>query len=616
MVKRNETEAEKVTSSPATKDKENEETNRSRKRVRCKSEWKRNIAKRRLNSGESYTNSKGRQLEARKVQPPCRKCRLKCSDKISEEERLKINNAFWGMGNINQQREFIVRHTKKIEPKYRYVRTGSTRSKNFSFHFQIHNTNVRVCKQMFLGTLSVSNRYLQTSWSKMSEEGAISIDMRGKHNNRKRLDEQVEMEIREHIMSFDRVESHYCRSRTNREYLDGSLNISLMYELYKAKCLETGKQFAKKHHYYSVFNTFNISFHQPKKDQCSLCTNYRQRSGVERDILQTEYDNHMKAKEKCREEKKTDVAACQTDDTSSVCCFDLQAVLPVPCGECSSLYYKRKLSCYNFTIFDIVNKEGTCFYWHEAIAKRGANEISSCLLKFIGTMDASGKTNLTFYADNCIGQNKNKHIVSLYLHVLQNMDNIESITQKYFIKGHTQNENDSVHATIEREKKRVLKGGPITHPSQWVPVIKLAKKNGNPYKVVEMDTADIFDFRIVADSIGRNYSMNEDGEKVVWADIKVLHFVKQEPYRFFYKTSFEEQEYKCVSVRARQRRTHPQVELRLAYDSPPTIDFNKKKDLVSLCNEYVIPSVYWDFYRTLKHENVKENIEQDECCET
>ena len=78
---------------------------------------------------------------------------------------------------------------------------------------------------------------------------------------------------------------------------------------------------------------------------------------------------------------------------------------------------------------------------------------------------------------------------------VSSIEGIESITVKYFVVGHSQNENDSVHATILREKERVLrvKGNkeadtPIAQPHHWVPIIRLAKKSGKPYGVIEMDT--------------------------------------------------------------------------------------------------------------------------------
>jgi hypothetical protein len=67
---------------------------------------------------------------------------------------------------------------------------------------------------------------------------------------------------------------------------------------------------------------------------------------------------------------------------------------------------------------------------------------------------------------------------------------IKSITLKFFTVGHSQNEGDSMHARIENETNRILKGGPIYQPYQWVSVIKCAKKNGKPYTVYKMQNED------------------------------------------------------------------------------------------------------------------------------
>ena len=46
------------------------------------------------------------------------------------------------------------------------------------------------------------------------------------------------------------------------------------------------------------------------------------------------------------------------DPTKHVVTLDLQAVLPTPCGLVSQLYYKRKLSVYNFTIYSLADRKG------------------------------------------------------------------------------------------------------------------------------------------------------------------------------------------------------------------------------------------------------------------
>lgn len=62
--------------------------------------------------------------------------------------------------------------------------------------------------------------------------------------------------------------------------------------------------------------------------------------------------------------------------------YDLQAVLRTSSGDISTFYYKSKLATYNFTMYDIVLKQGYCYIWNKICAKRGANEIGTCVLSF------------------------------------------------------------------------------------------------------------------------------------------------------------------------------------------------------------------------------------------
>lgn len=110
-----------------------------------------------------------------------------------------------------------------------------------------------------------------------------------------------------------------------------------------------------------------------------------------------------------------DIKAARESQNILVACYDLQAVLQTPCGDISVLYYKRKLNCYNFTVYNTTKKHGMCYFWNESVAKRGVNEIGSCILMYI--REYSVGKNVVFYSDNCCGQNKNKGMTSLYLNM-------------------------------------------------------------------------------------------------------------------------------------------------------------------------------------------------------
>ncbi|CAG9812850.1 unnamed protein product [Phaedon cochleariae] len=580
-----------------------ESSRKSRKRKRNQNSWQREQLKQKRNSGQAYITSKNRRkVSERSLKSTCGEtCRYKCNEVFTSADRKSILKSFWEIGQNTQQRQYISSNIVDVNPKFRYPKDNTNRSINQAYHLAKNNKQVRVCKKFFMATLDIGDTMIRSTLKKRGSNGIIQPDQRGKHNNRKKLDPALKDSIRNHIDSIPRIESHYLRNQTKREYFEGCLNITTLYRLYKEKCIASGTSFAKKSAYEQIFNyEYNIGFHKPKKDQCSTCESYKNSNDKDRSVLEDSYRKHLRDKELSREEKARDVkTATENEKTRVVAVYDLQAVLATPSGDVSSFYYKSKLATYNFTIFDIPHKNGYCYVWSENCAKRGANEIGTCVLSFIRKY-CDGKS-IVFYSDNCAGQNKNKFIAAMYSFAVSNF-NIPIITHKFLITGHTQNEGDSMHSCIEREKKRILKSGPIFVPSQWIPVIRLAKKNNNPYEVEEIDTFDIYDFKKLSSEIGNNYNINIKNEKVLWSEIKILEFRKSAPFTIFYKTEYTNEAFQEIDVRGRKshRTTNKNSpSLVKAYVEPPKISKEKKQGLVSLCKENLIKNQYHAFYENL-----------------
>ena len=222
-----------------------------------------------------------------------------------------------------------------------------------------------------------------------------------------------------------------------------------MYRMYKTKCVEEGKEYAKQNIYETIFNTeFNLGFFVPKNDLCQTCETFKNLIEEEKILQKVSYQRHLNEKELCRTEKQNDINTA--DGNAEIICVDLQAVIPLPSGDDCSFFYKRRLNCYNFTIFNIVRKEGHCYLWHEALGKGGANEIGTCLFEFFKTQTAK---KIIMYSDNCARQQKNKFVASLLLHTVNTSQYVEEILHKFFLVGHSQNEGDAMHALIEKKKK-------------------------------------------------------------------------------------------------------------------------------------------------------------------
>lgn len=101
--------------------------------------------------------------------------------------------------------------------------------------------------------LDVNDRVIRTVFLKR-ELGFIDIDKRGKHGNHKKVDESVKESVRKHINSIPRIESHYIRKNSSREFIDGGKCIADLHADYKKKCLEQGVSAANYEMYAKIFN--------------------------------------------------------------------------------------------------------------------------------------------------------------------------------------------------------------------------------------------------------------------------------------------------------------------------------------------------------------------------
>lgn len=468
-------------------DAQNEATaKKGKKRKANRDNWKKNLAKRQRNLGQPYTTSSKskKEFEKKAMKPPCgEKCRLKCSTKYTEVDRQQIFDEYWAIGEVEKHRSFILSSMQTVAPRYRYQREGSHRKENQAFYFQKNDRKIRVCKLFFMNTLDINTRTIRTVVDKKSTVTGASVipDLRGKHENHIKVPEFIKYRIKTYIESIPRIESHYCRRNTTREFIDGGKTLSQIHRDYVDECKSEYLPYANYQLFSRIFNEeFNISFFTPKKDQCELCVRYKNLADEDKKTLEDKFETHIMEKDLSRLEKDADKKT--EDKTTVVAVYDLQAVLPVPKGDISTFYYVSKINMFNLTVHEIKSGQTDCFIWREGLGKRGANEIGTCVLKYLENLrsrylECEGKPlDVIFYSDNCCGQQKNRYIIAMYLFAVSHLEFINSITHKYLITGHSQNEGDNAHSVIEKQVKLALKSGPIFVPEQYVALIRTAKK--------------------------------------------------------------------------------------------------------------------------------------------
>lgn len=491
---------------------------KGKKRSLNKDNWSKIKSKKLRNSGEAYTSSSKskKEMPKKELKPPCKdNCRIKCKTKISENERLELFKTYWSLGDLTRQRDFLATNMLEINPTYQYKKEGSNRKLNHAFYFEINGKRIRVCKEFFKNTLGINDRPIRTVISKKNTAtgGVVADDLRGKHNKHQTdEDKSISDSIRRHIDSIPKVESHYLRANTSREFIEGGKSIADLHRDYADECKSLQQPSGTYKKYYEIFTKeYNISVFIPKKDQCELCHSYITSEGDEKAKLVESYERHIVEKDLSRLKKESDKEII--NDKVIVACYDLQAVLPCPKGEVSLMYYKSKLNLLNLTVCELKQDSVFCFTWHEGEGGRGSCEIATCVYNYMRekVQNTTDDIEFIFYSDNCSGQQKNKYVFSMYLYAVENLP-IKSITHNFLIKGHSQNEGDNVHSMIEKQIKRCLKSGPIYHPAQYITLMKTAKKKGNPYKVHELSHEDFLDFKDLWSNIGCNTTVNEKGK--------------------------------------------------------------------------------------------------------
>lgn len=486
-----------------------------RKRKSTPENWKKSVRKRLRLSGQEYKSSTGKIMEEIKMRPPCKGCRFKCTTMVSEENRKQIFNSFWSLGSYESQKDFVcssvtekktrtyLDDNNKVQEKRRMV--------SRSFTLESEGQKYSVCKKFFTATLSIGEAYINHALSNKTGGRFHSEEKRGKHKPHNKTCARKLQMVRDHISSFPKVDGHYIRKDSNRQFLGPELNISRMYDLYKEKCIQDSHEPVSKAVYRRTFNEeFNYSFHVPKKDQCNICTRYNQSisDGTVTDEMRTEYEKHQNRKVRARQEKENDKDTAKTTTNTFVATFDLQSVLYTPCTLVSLMYYMRKLCCYNLSVYNVSSQAGTCYVWSETDGGRGSCEVATCLRLQLLSLPLN-IDHVILYSDACGGQNRNQVIATSLLDAVTAFNNIKIIDHKFLESGHTHMECDSMHAAIEFAKKKTA----IYIPSQWDTVIRMARRK-NPYTVIPIKHEDIIDFKQMKAQKIKNVRITIEGKRL------------------------------------------------------------------------------------------------------
>ena len=581
-------------------------TRQAKKRKREKG-WKK-INKARRDHGEEYETYKGKTVPSKAIKPPtCKKCKEPvCCKKFTEDERNSIHNDYWKIESIEGKRQFLIAHVEESEPIFRRwgkTSENSKRKNTNKYYLTKDGDQLRVCQSFFIATFGFSRKFLRVSLKKMGKHGAASPTRRLTQAPPNKLPQSKVDHAIAHLSSFPAVESHYCRQSTKKIYIDpsvdpfGKLSNAKLYTLYKEKC-DKDKVISpvSRSTYNKLFDKLNLKIHRPKKDQCQMCNEMGSKKAMNNLTAEenVRWDQHLQ-RNKDVKKLKQELSELSKDPDSRMLCFsfDLEKVLYTPCSKVSVLYYKRKLSTYNFTIYNHATKDGYCYMWNESIASRGSNEVASFLNHFIRSEMKKGQyQRIVAFSDNCYGQNKNQASMAMFNYICSDYHGVT--IEHYFVeKGHSEMECDSIHSTVEANSNHIK----VHVPIEWEIVVSLARKNLKPLKVIHVERSNILDFMKVAAPFSNT-------EAVSISECCALRYCDENRVKVEYKKNFDES-WKSTKLRQCRKGTPKYNDIQQGpqqcyKDEKAAISMKKYNDLVALCNDLTIPTYHHGFYKGLK----------------
>ena len=579
----------------------------TRKRKRNQGRWTVEKRKHAHQAGKTYISKRGKLVLEKKIidKKNCQSsCKFNCAANVDETTRENIFENFYKK-NHDEKHVFIESTTEQTAVKRRSVKdkktskpTETKRKNSYVYYLKVNGEKRKVCQSFYTSTLAISKAMVYSVHAnKNPETMEPKRDGRGRHGNQSKISEEKRQVVIDHINSFPRIESHYCRAKTSKEYLQSDLNIEKMYNLYVERCLKKKHEPTKQWFYSKVFNNeFNLDFHVPKSDRCDRCElrkNQEKEHIAVSDEELAEFETHILEKKAMREEKKKDKAS---GDKKMLVVFDLENVINLPKAEISSFFYKRKLNLYNLTAIT-TTKQGYCSIWTELTSGRKGNDIASAFIQLMEKVvnDNPNITNYVTWSDSCVPQNRNSVMSEAIIDFMRRHPHIDTVEMKFSVPGHScVQEVDNMHSQIEKAMQVAEFYSPVSFLRVLLNINK-RKSEGKPFCVIQMQNEQFMDY--MSCSKHQRYSL------IPFSHVAMLRF-SNASYQIGYKTSFRHPSYTQVDVTGTTRgggRYSCPTECVTA--TPKTaykcrnLDREKKKDLKSMLK--YCPLLDQEYYKSI-----------------
>ncbi|CAG7824789.1 unnamed protein product [Allacma fusca] len=335
----------------------------------------------------------------------------------------------------------------------------------WNYKLPIIYAKVDVCQTTFRKTINVSDSQISRIQKRMVEcQEIFPRNMRGRHDNRphRLLDDTIKL-IKDHLESYDAVENHYTRNKYDETVT-----------------------FLPAHHTIKQLHLDYLDVHGHDCPELETADN-----ADEKTQLQHQKQSHLAMADLTSNTRKQDMARAKIDSNFIVLSVDMQQTFFTPKLTNASSFYLRKFCTYNLGIHDENQNRGHMFIWNETDAKKGADEVASCLYRFVLTRfePTCAERTLVVWTDRCVGQNNNYTMLVFYRKIIQD-GYYSNIYQKFAISGHSYLSCDTDFSFIERQLKKFP---PITPNDLLMPILKA--NSVAPFEIHKMTLDHFYDLK-------------------------------------------------------------------------------------------------------------------------
>lgn len=481
-------------------------------------------------SSANIKRKKNKQKSTKKNQKSTKKCfsaqvncicNKNCAQRIDVVIQREIFDQYYG-STWSEQTEFLRSITKRDSVKENLNPRVNLKNREFfsCYHFTDASGEVqRVCLSFVTKVLQINRVKVHRAVSSI-KNNPFAVDRRGKLLKPKTTIEDAAF-AKQFIESFPQYESKIDSNSLDVKYLHPSLTLNTIYRLYGNTCEFKQKKKLSQTVFMGIFRKNFPHLHAFKsvKSKCSKCESINKQKKVKvlspetMENVQKAEDDHLAALREFKDEFINNVN--DPEYGVEIFTFELQRPLQMPLLPIDESYDLRCLWLSNLCVFNELNKRVHMYVWDEMTAKRGPEEIGSCLYKHVGDVISNSTKKIILYAD-AMDLYRNLHIAVMLGKIIDFEESeLQSIEIRFFFSGHGKNDCNRCFDTIETKIKNSQN---LFTPDDWIELISSAKSNFN---VNKMSRNDFMSTDVIM--------MQTIGGEIDWSDVKAMIFNRSEP---------------------------------------------------------------------------------------